>query len=134
MELNEIDVPQEKVDNEINAIVSQLHSELRYDALMNGTPHFFVPQEIDEQMDDIRASALRTVKLDMILKQIITLEQLTISREELEAEAEAISRRQNIPLERIYSFLGEDLNMLTRDLQERKAVELVVSTALITYV
>lgn len=134
VECNEIHVPQAKVDNEVNGMVQELYQKLCYDSLATGTPHFFIHEEVEEQMDSIREEAYRQVKLDLLLKEIIKLEQLQVTQEELEAEALAMAQRQQIPVERIYDFFGRDLTLLNSDLLVRKAIDLVCEKAVVMYV
>lgn len=130
-DLNEIEVPQSKVDNEVNGKVLELYQKLRYDSLMTGNPHFFIHQEVEEQMEEIRAEAYRQVKTDLLLQGIIAQEQLEVTREELEAEAHAMAQRQQIPVERVFDFFGNDLSLLKGDLLVRKAIDLICDSAVI---
>lgn len=131
VERGEIAVPQSRVENEVNAMVCQLQQQLRYDALTTGTPHFFMQQEIDEQMESIRQEAYRQVKLELLLQQIITDEGLTVTENELRAEAAAMARRQGMPLERVMDFFGGDLSLLQGDLLVRKAIDLLCENAVV---
>lgn len=132
VERNEIEVPQSKVENEMNGMVQELYQKLRYDSLTTGTPHFFIHEEVEEQKESIREEAYRQVKTELILKEIIRLEQLSVTREELVAEAHAMAQRQQIPVERIFDFFGEDLSLLQGDLLIRKAISLICDKAVIT--
>lgn len=128
---NKIEVPQSKVDNEVNGMVQELYQQLRYDSLSTGDPHFFIHEEVEAQMDSIRDEAYRQVKTELILKEIIKAERLKVTQEELEAEAYAMSQRQQIPVERIIDFFGKDLKLLENDLLVRKAIDLVCESAVI---
>ena len=129
LEANDVDVPQDRVDNELNGMVLAFYQQLRYDSLTTGTPHFQMHEEVDAQMDPMREEAYRAVKTDLLLQTIIEEEKLQVTRGELEEEAEAMSLRQGIPMEQIRDFLGEDLGMLRRDLLIRKAIRLVREAA-----
>lgn len=130
-DLNDIEVPQSKVDNEVNGKVLELYQQLRYDSLTTGNPHFFMHQEVEEQMEEIRADAYRQVKTEMLLQRIIEQEQLEVTQAELEAEARAMARRQQIPVERVFDFFGNDLSLLRGDLLIRKAIDLICDSAII---
>lgn len=130
-DLNDIEVSQSKVDNEVNGKVLELYQKLRYDSLTTGNPHFFMHQEVEEQMEEIRAEAHRQVKTELLLKQIIAQEQFEVTQEELEAEAHAMAHRQQIPVERVFDFFGKDLSLLKSDLLIRKAIDLICDSAVI---
>lgn len=131
VETYELDVPKAMVDNEVNGMVCQLYQQMRYDALRTGEPNFFIQRDIEAQMDSIRETACREVKIDLILREVIATEQLQITREELEAEAAAMARRQGTTVEQIKGFFGEDLDMLRNDLLIRKAIDFICAHAVI---
>ncbi len=118
-----IEVPQDKVEQEIYLIRMDLRHRMQYDTLTTGTMHFFPDEELDEQMDDIRDAALFEVKSTLVMKDILKMQDFPVTREELEAEAEAMAKRQNTTVELIKGFFGEDLTMLERDVRERKAMD-----------
>lgn len=128
----EVPVPQKAVDNALSAIVMELYQQQRYEALQTGQYNMFLAQQIEEQKELLRERAYRQVKLDRILEQIIREEELDVTREELEAEAEAMAGRQNTTVAQIKGFFGEDLFMLRGDLLVRKAIALVCDSAVTT--
>ena len=57
-----------------------------------------------------------------MLEKILREQPLPVTREDLEAEAEAIAQRQGTTVEALRRFFEEDLSMLQRDLKQRKAM------------
>ena len=104
-------------------MVCQLYQEMRYKALRTGEINFFVERDIQDQMEDIQKEARRQVKIRCILQEITETEQIQISREELESEAEAMAERQHTTVREIKSFFGENLDMLREDLLVRKTIQ-----------
>ncbi len=120
-----LEIPQDKVDNEAAALRSELLYGLQYQRLTSGNP--YVDQDdLRRRLEDIPREALRQVKTQMVLERIAQDQGLTVTRQELEQETCAISQRQNIPMERILDFLGEDLEPIRRDLLLRKAEEWIL--------
>lgn len=120
-----LEIPQDKVDNEAAALRSELLYGLQYQLLTSGNP--YVDQDdLQRRLEDIPREALRQVKTQMVLERIAQDQGLTVTRQELEQETRAISQRQNIPMERILDFLGEDLEPIRRDLLLRKAEEWIL--------
>ena len=120
-----IDVPESLVENEVQAMVCQLYQEMRYKALRTGE------RDIQDQMEDIQKEARRQVKIRCILQEITETEQIQISREELELEAEAMAERQHTTVREIKSFFGENLDMLREDLLVRKTIQRICKSAVI---
>lgn len=126
-----IDVPESLVENEVQAMVCQLYQEMRYKALRTGEINFFVERDIQDQMEDIQKEARRQVKIRCILQEITETEQIQISREELELEAEAMAERQHTTVRESKSFFGENLDMLREDLLVRKTIQRICKSAVI---
>ena len=125
LEANNINVPQELIDDEAEMMVQDLYSKARYENMATGGDSIFTLEEQAKQMDEIRAEAFKQVKTRLLLKGIIEAESLNVTREELEEEALAISDRQKMPIEMVKSFLGEDLELLADDLLIKKAIDFI---------
>ena len=121
----EFAVPQEMIENELAFLVTELQCRRRYENLAGGGPLSYSPEELEAQMEDLRAEAVRAVKTRLVIQQIIKEQNIQVSPEELEAEAQGIAARKNVPLEMVKGFLGEVFGMLKSDLTERKAVRYI---------
>ena len=115
----------------VQAMVCQLYQEMRYKALQTGEINFFVERDIQDQMENIQKEARRQVKIRCIIQEITETEQIQISREELESEAEAMAERQHTTVREIKSFLGENLDMLREDLLVRKTIQRICKSTVI---
>lgn len=119
-----IEAPQNAVDEEISALEQEFHYRLRYEGLAG---RYLAPEEIQTYLDELPAEAARRVRARLAVERLIRESGITVTQEELEAEAVAVAVRQNMPLEQVKDFLGKDLASLRRDLLERKAIELARS-------
>ncbi len=126
VEQYDINVPDSLVKNEERYIVLALRHNMQYDALTGGGYHLNMGAELSEQAEDIHARAFFEAKSDLVVKDLIARHNFSATQEELLAEVEAIAARQNASMEMIRRFFGEDLAMLERGLQERKAVDWAV--------
>lgn len=131
VDINEVEAPQSMVQNEISRMIYELSQYLKYEAMRTGDSSYILQNNMNDHMETIKKEALRLVKINLILKEIIQLEQLEITKEELEEEVNIISIRQEVPVEIVKKFLGEELNMLREDLLIRKAINLIYDNAII---
>ena len=76
-----------------------------------------------ERKKEMEKEAYFTVKSRLVLKELIASRKFSVTRRELEAEALAMARRQNTTVEMIKRFFGEEMELLERDLLERKAMD-----------
>ncbi len=123
----EMEVPQDRLEAEIHMIRMDLMHRMRYDTLSGGPIHPFPEWELEQQKDAIHAAALFEIKSDLVMRELMNRLDITVTREELEAEAEAMAQRQNTTVAEIKRFFGEDLKMLERDVKEQKIKEQVCS-------
>lgn len=129
IEAADFDLPKFMLENEVGPLVSGIRQQLKYDLMAQGKLMHIFSEEMAERLKELENSAIRQVKLELVLEAIIGKEQLEVTHEELGEEAKAISIRQSIPLEEIQSFFGEDLAMLGRDILNKKAKALVLANA-----
>ncbi len=131
VESNDIEVPQELVDEEVRMMIYEHHYRMKYESMASGGYYDFMHEDKARLLEDFKAEALKLIKTQIIIKGIIESENLKITAEELAAEAEAISARQHLSIDMVTDFLGEDLQPLEKDLLTRKAIDFVYSNAVI---
>jgi trigger factor len=131
LEANDIEVPQDLVDDEVKMMVIGLNHKMKYESLASGRYIGFMQDDMADRMEKFREEAFKLVKTRLVLKGIIKAENFEVTKEELEEEAKAISVRQQMPIEMVKDFLGEDLELLKDDLLVRKAINFVNDNAVI---
>jgi FKBP-type peptidyl-prolyl cis-trans isomerase (trigger factor) len=131
VEINGIEIPQNLVDDEITKMVCEQKHKLKYENMASGRCLGLMQNDITADMEKIREEAFRLVKIRLVIRGILEAENFEITKEELEEEARAISVRQQMPVEMVKDFLGEDLVLLKNDLLVRKALDFVLSNAVI---
>ena len=119
-------VPQEKVENEATAMRMELQYRMQYRRLTSGNP--YVDQEaLQQELNAIELEAYRQVKTQLVLERVVKEEDLSVTQQELEEEAQAIATRQNMSLDMVKDFLGESLEPIRKDLLLRKAEEWILT-------
>ena len=131
LEANDIEVPQDLVEEEVSMMVLEMNHRMKYDSLASGVCLDFTQEDLDARLKKFKAEAFRLVKTRIVLEGVIEAENLEVTKEELEEEAKAISVRQQMPIEMVKGFLGQDLGLLENDLLARKAINLIQSHAVI---
>ncbi len=128
---NDIQVPQDLVDHEITRMVMELKHKKKYESMMFGGYSDFMEGELADPRERFREEAFKLVKTRIVLEGIIAAENFEVSKAELEEEAKVIAVRQQLPVEMVKEFLGEDLELLRDDVLVRKAMDLVCASAVI---
>ena len=131
LEANDIEIPQDLVDEEVKMMVLEMNHRMKYEILASGAILDLTQEDMAARLEEFKSEAFKLVKTRLVLKEIIEAENLEVTKEELEEEAKAISLRQQMPVEMVKDFLGEDLASLKNDLLVRKAINLVQANAVI---
>ena len=126
-----IEVPEALLEEEYSMQLLAYKHNVRYESMATGSMCFPDPEKEAEMSKLLQVEAYQTVKTDLLVKAIIAAEGLTVSFEELEAEAIASAKRLEIPLDMARSFYGEDYGLLKNDLLRKKVVELIYDSAVI---
>lgn len=126
VEQYDIEVPAEKLDNDLNYIRLEMRHRMQYDTLTTGALHIFPQLELAQREEELRAAALHEAKSDLVMKELLRKLNPIVTPEELASEAEAMAVRQNTTVDMLKSFFGEDLAMLARDVKENKVKDWVL--------
>ena len=131
LEANDIEVPQDLVNNEVTMMVTRLKHKVKYESMSFGGYFEFTQEDMADCIEEFREEAFKLVKTKLVLGGIIEAENFEVSKEELEEEAKVISDRQQISIKMVKDFLGEDLESLKDDLLVKKAIHFVYANAVI---
>ena len=131
LKTNDIEVPQNLVDEEVTMMVLEMNHRMKYESLATGAYLDFTQEDMDARLEEFKVEAFKLVKTRLVLKEIIEVESLEVTKEELEEERKAISVRQQMPVEMVKDFLGEDMASLKDDLLIRKAIDFINANAVI---
>ncbi len=132
VEINDLEVPQDQIDEEVTTMVIELNHRLKYESLATGAYISLSQEDREDYLAQFNREAFKLVKTRLVIKAIINEEKFTLSKDELEAEAIAMAARQQTSVDEVKKFLGEDLEMLRSDLLIRKAIDFVYTHAVIT--
>lgn len=116
----QIQAPQDQVENEIEQMTMEAFHQIKYRSILSGNEVDLSEADIAELLGEIREEAVVSVLERLVIAKVLETERFEISQEELETEAAAIAARQQISVDMVKSFFGEDLSLLRRDLLEKK--------------
>jgi trigger factor len=134
-----IEVTQDAIDEEALRMAREWSHRMKYESMASGSGGgidgggidggggFISPLSMvtEDLMNEFRVQAAKQIKAERVLRQVIADERLEVTREELEQEAKALSEQQQVPLETVRDFFGEDMALLRDDLLVRKALDFI---------
>ena len=122
----DIDVPEDRVENEYQCFLQQAKHNLQYDSMTTGRTHI-AALELPQMEDELRERAFLEAKTDLVMKEILAQQNFSVSPEELQAKAEQLVENEQTTMDMVKRFYGEDLSGLERAVKEEKAKEWMIS-------
>ena len=130
---NEIDVPNAMVEEELDAMMNEFDQQLKHQGLDLQKYFQYLNKDPGEFRQEIKEDAFKRVKTRMIIGKIAELEKIEATAEELDSQFELLGMQYQMDKEKVKELLGEgNTKLFEKDIQMKKAVELVYEKAQIT--
>ena len=130
---NEIDVPNAMVEEEMDAMMNEFNQQLKHQGLDLQKYFQYLNKDPGEFRQEIKEDAFKRVKTRMIIGKIAELEKIEATAEELDSQFELLGMQYQMDKEKVKELLGEgNTKLFEKDIQMKKAVELVYEKAQIT--
>ena len=130
VEANDVDVPRAMVEDEIDRMVGELNQQMRYQGITVEQYLEFTGKNMADFREEIRPEAEKAVKTRIILMGIVEAEKIEVSAEEIEKELETMAAQYQMTADKIKEMIGvENLTLLQKDLQVKKAIDFIYDNA-----
>lgn len=127
---NEVEVPRAMVEDEMDRMIGELNQQLRYQGITIDKYLEFTGKSMADFREEVRPEAEKAVKTRIILMGIVEAEKIEVSAEEMEKELELMAAQYQMTADKIKEMIGvENLTFLQKDLQVRKAIDLIYDNA-----
>ncbi|MGN1094910.1 MAG: trigger factor, partial [Eubacteriales bacterium] len=130
VEAMEGDIPEAMYENELDAMIRDYETRLRYQGMDLQMFMKYTGQTIDTMKAQFRPQAEKQVKTRLALETIAKTEKFEASDEEVEAEYKKIAEAYNIDVEKVRETV--DKKAVSEDLVVGKAAQLIRDTAVIS--
>lgn len=123
------EIPEEMYEARVDEMIQDFEYRLSSQGMSLDVYMQYTGMNMDSMRASFKEQATRQVKVALALEKIVEAEGITATDEEVEAEAAKLAEQyksQNITAEQIKSAMGEQLK---NDIAQKKAVELIKSTA-----
>ena len=130
VEIADFDLPAGMYEKDVPALATALRQQSKYAAMARGElASFNMEMAWHLQDDPFEAEAVQQIKRDLVVDALIRAEQPEVTAREMEEEFQAIADRQEMPLEDVKQFFGQDLSALRQDVMVRKVLQTVWDNA-----
>ncbi len=122
-------IPNEMIENEINESLNQFAYRLQSQGLDIQTYLKYTGQNPESMREQFKGQAEMSVKVRLALEEIVKMENIEVSEDEMNEEFEKLSKAYNMPLENVKNVVREA--DLKTDVAIQKAVTLIKDNAVI---
>ncbi|HHW94988.1 MAG TPA: trigger factor [Mogibacterium sp.] len=127
---NNIEAPQVMVKNELDNMIYDMNQNLASQGLSLKQYMEWMGKTVDEVKEDARPEAEKRIKTRILLKNIIRIENLTVSDEEVNQMLKKFADQYGMTEEQVTEMAGaETLSYFKEDALTKKAVDLIYDNA-----
>ncbi len=131
-EANPIDVPQVMIDDEAQAMFSEMEQNMAQQGISMEMYTSILKKTRDELVAEMKPDAEKRVKTRLIVKSIADAEGITVSDEELETELNNMAAMYGMTTEDLRKALEGQIDYVKQDVRNRKAIDLIYANAVLT--
>ncbi|MDD5823006.1 MAG: trigger factor [Firmicutes bacterium] len=126
---NPIETPEVMIDSELNSMIQEMNQQLGMQGISVEDYMKWMGKTVEDLKNDSRDEALRRVNTRILLKNIIRMENIDVTDEELEAEVAAFGAQYGMTNEQVKEMIGPNVKYFKEDVQTKKAIEFIFAEA-----
>ncbi len=119
-----VEIPEEMIDDEVHRMLHQYEDQLKMQGLTLEQYYQFTNTDEAKLKEQMKEEANKRVKYRLMLEAIIKAENISVTEEEANKEAEAIAAKYQMDKEEFLKAFG-GLNIVKYDLEMRRAIEVL---------
>ncbi len=126
--LAKIEVPEEMVDEEADRMLEDTKQRMKMQNIELDIYLQYMQKSMEEFKAELRKEAVKKVNYGLVISEIMKLEKIEATDEELEAEYEKVAKMYNMEVEKIKQMMGAHQGF-KEDVALRKTTEFLVENA-----
>lgn len=115
VENTEVEVPNQMVEGEVDNMLRDLEYRLMYQGLKLEAYMQYMNTTLDKYRENLKAEALKSVKVRLALSYILEKEKITLTDKEVDAELQKRAQSANISVDQYKTTIGENGLMQTKN-------------------
>ncbi|NLA69517.1 MAG: trigger factor [Clostridiales bacterium] len=128
-EKNPIEAPAVMVENELSNVVYEINQQLQMQGISLDDYIKWTGKSMEEVREESRPEAEKRIKSRIILRNIIRIENIDATEEEVEAEIADFGAKYGQTAEQVKAAVGINSRYFKEDVQTKKALDLVYDNA-----
>ncbi len=126
-----IDIPEVMIEHQIDDLLRNFDQQLSYSGMNLKEYLETTHTDIDEFREQVRGEAEKKIKTRLIVEEIARREGLKATEEEEQEELRKMSAQYGVTPERMADIVGNDIKYLRKEIEGRKAIQLLYENAVI---
>ena len=119
------------IEHQIDDLLRNFDQQLSYSGMSLKEYLEATHTEIDEFREQVRNEAEKKIKTRLIVEEIARREELKATEEEVQEELRKMSVQYGVTPEKMGEIVGDDIKYLRKEVEGRKAMQLLLDTAVI---
>ncbi len=124
-----VDVPKCMVDQQIENQIQDISYRLQSQGMPLEQYLQFTGMTMDALRDQLKETAEKAVKSQLVLAEIAKAENIEVSDEDVDAEFQKMADMYGMEVEKVKELMGANIEALKADLKTQKTVKAIVDTA-----
>ena len=120
-----LEVPEAMIESETQNMLKEVEQNLAQQGLNMDLFQQLTGKTMDDMKAEMREQAEKRVKFNLILAEIVKVENIEVTDEEVDDEIKEIAKMYGREFEEVKSIFGSQLGQIKADLATRKAVQLI---------
>ncbi|WMJ79479.1 trigger factor [Clostridium sp. MB40-C1] len=127
----EVEIPKVMIDKEVDVMLKDLEMRLQYQGLDIDTYYQYTNNTEEKVREYMKETAEKRVKTELVLEQIVKLENVEVSEDEMKERAIEIAKQygSNEPEKVVDAIMGAQGEYLKSQIVNEKAIELLVNSS-----
>ncbi len=121
----EIDVPETMVNDETSRMVEQFKEHISMQGISIEQFYQYTSSNEDTLKEQYKEEALKRIKYRLIVEEIIKLEKINVTDEEVENKIDELAKKYNMTKEEVKKQYGENLDYIKYDLEVKKVFDII---------
>lgn len=121
----EIDVPETMVNDETSRMVEQFKEHISMQGISIEQFYQYTSSNEDALKEQYKEEALKRIKYRLIVEEIIKLEKINVTEEEVENKIDELAKKYNMTKEEVKKQYGENLDYIKYDLEVKKVFDII---------
>lgn len=133
IETVEVDIPEIMVEHKIDDMMNDFEQQLKYQGLDLDTYAKYTGASLQEMREQMKEDAYNRVKVQLTLEEIGKVEEIKVTKEEIDAEIDKIAAQYKMDVDKFKKSLNPYYyESIENDIKVRKTVELLVENTKIS--